>query len=112
MISFDSIHETLVTFGAASGLQAGQVCKITANGTVGACSNGDTFCGVAGRIRKGTVGVQMDGYVELPYTGTKPTLGYGTLAANGSGGVKAAESGRTCCIVKVDASAGVVGLFL
>ena len=112
MISFDSIHETLVTFAAASGLQAGQVCKVTADGTVGACSNGDVFCGVAGPIRKGSVGVQMGGYAEVPYTGTKPGYGYVTLAANGSGGVKAAESGKTCCVVKVDTTAGVVGLFL
>ncbi|MBQ7566137.1 MAG: hypothetical protein IJT18_03375 [Oscillospiraceae bacterium] len=112
MVKFDSIHSDLVTFAAASGLTAGSVCKVTANGTVGACSAGDAFCGVAGPIRGGMTGVQLHGYLLLPYTGTAPTVGMGVLAANGTGGVKTAESGRTCCIVSVDTAAKTVGFFL
>ncbi|MBQ7255233.1 MAG: hypothetical protein IJS31_03180 [Oscillospiraceae bacterium] len=112
MITFDSIHADSVTFEAASGFAGGAVCKITANGTVGACSAGDFFCGVAGTPRKGCVGVQMSGYAVLPYTGSAPALGNTVLAANGSGGVKAADSGRACCVVTVDTAAKTVGLFL
>ena len=36
-ISFEAIGERLVTFAAGSGLTAGKVCKISANGTVGPC---------------------------------------------------------------------------
>ena len=112
MVKYDSIHSDLVTFAAAGGLTAGSVCKVTANDTVGACSAGDAFCGVAGPVRGGMTGVQLHGYVKLPYTGAAPTVGMGALAANGSGGVKTAESGRTFCIVCVDTAAKTVGFFL
>ena len=36
-ISFEAIGERMVTFAAGTGLKEGKVCKMTANGTVGAC---------------------------------------------------------------------------
>lgn len=112
MITFDSIHQTYVTFAAAEGFDGSQPCKLTANGTVGACAAGDEFVGVAGVTREGIVGVAMGGFVTLPYSGTAPALGYGTLAADGNGGVKTASTGRRCCVAEVDTVAKTVGLFL
>lgn len=71
-----------------SGLAEGKVCKISANGTVGPCSE-EGFCGVVSQIRGGAAGVILEGYVELSYAGsTAPSLGYAilTTAQGGRGG--------------------------
>ena len=44
-ISFNAIGQAHVSFSAAESAQAGKVCKLTENGTVGACEAGDSFCG-------------------------------------------------------------------
>ncbi len=113
MISFQSIAEEYVTFLAEESAQEGTVCKITADASVGACASGDAFCGVCGAIRGGHAGVKLHGYARLPYSGAAPQLGYTLLAADGTGGVKASESGeRSCLVVEVDSEGKTVGLFL
>ena len=111
MITFDSMHETYVTFHADSALQAGSVCCIKADSTVGPCTDGGTFCGLVRQIRCGLAGVVLSGYVELPYTGTAPALGETALQANASGGVKAGGS-KTYLVVHVDTNDKTVGFFL
>lgn len=114
-ISFEAIGERLATFAAGDGLTAGRVCKISANGTVGPCSE-EGFCGVAAEVRGGMAGVILEGYVELSYAGsTAPGLGYAVLTTNKAGEVVPAEAGgtgRTCLVVSVDAANKKIGLFL
>ena len=80
-VSFEEIGQTVATFQLESGLAVGQVCKITANGKAGACSEGDDFCGVI-LSKNGDYGaVAVRGFVALPYSGeTAPTVGYCALA--------------------------------
>ena len=112
-VSFEAIHQQYVTFEAGATAAAGKPCKLTANGTVGACAAGDGFFGVISRVEGDVAGVVMGGYVELPYSGTTaPALGYSILAADGSGGVKSAESGRAYLVCQVDTTGKTVGLFL
>ena len=104
-ICFDAIGEKYVTFLASEGTEQGTVCKLSANDTVGGCGENDVFCGCAA--------VVMGGYVELPYTGTAPAVGYALLAADGKGGVRtAASGGRSCLVVHVDTAEKKIGLFL
>lgn len=111
-ISFDAIGERYVTFFAGQTAEDGKLCKMTANGTVGKCAANDAFCGVITQVRGGTASVLMSGYVELPYTGTAPSVGYCVLAAGGADSVKTAESGKSYLVVNVDTTAKTVGLFL
>lgn len=115
-ISFEAIGQQAVTFAAGSGAEAGKVCKVTDNGTVGGCASGDSFCGVVCHVGGGAAAVITAGFVELPYSGSAPAVGYGQLAADGNGGVSAgsgsAGSGREYLIVSVDTEAQTVGLFL
>ena len=97
----------VATFAAGSGVKGGQVVKVTDNGTVDACGDGDTFCGVALEPRKGGAAVQVKGFVTVPYTG-ELTLGWATLAADGSGGVKANATGVTALVVSVDGESSAV----
>ena len=59
-ISFEAIGQKMVTFAAGTGLAEGKVCKISANGTVGPCSE-EGFCGVVSQIRGGAAGVILRG---------------------------------------------------
>lgn len=111
MITFDSIHETYVTFEAGQGLKNGQVCKVTGDGTVGVCSAGDEFCGVARHVRNGLAGVVLGGFCSVPYTGTTPTVGMTALCADGSGNVKAGGD-KEYLVVQVDENEKTVGFFL
>ena len=110
-ISFDDIGQVLATFEADSGVEAGQVVKVTGSGQVGPCSAGDLFCGVA--LSGGPfAGVQVGGFVEVSATGTV-ALGWTKLAADGQGGVQAAASGgREYLVVEADSAAGKAVLYL
>lgn len=112
-VSFQGFHEQVLTL-EADGVQAGEPVRLKANGTVCACAAGDVPIGVAAaQERGGCVGVQMAGYVRLPYAGAAPALGYGLLAADGAGGVKAAENGgRPVVVLDVDEQAHMAGIVL
>ena len=47
-ISFEGIGEVAATFACGEGVKAGQVVKLTGNGTVGPCGDGERFCGSGG----------------------------------------------------------------
>lgn len=112
-ISFNAIGERYVTFLAGDTAQAGALCRVTANAEVGACAAGERFCGIVTQVRGGTASVLMGGYVELPYSGSAPALGYAQLSADGNGGVQTdADAGGWYLVVRVDPEQSTVGLFL
>lgn len=100
-ISFEDIGAVVATCQAADDVQGGQVVKLTGNGAVAPCSAGDAFCGMALQPRGGLAGVQFKGFVTVPYTGSLQ-VGWATLAADGSGGVKNADSGVSAQVVCVN----------
>lgn len=94
-ISFEGIGAWCATF-LHGGVTEGQVVKLTAAGTVGACAGGDAFCGVAGAVRGDVCAVQLGGLARVKYSGeTAPAVGYTRLAADGSGGVCISAAGAT-----------------
>jgi len=99
-ISFEDIGNLMATFYIEEGVQGGQVVKMTGNGTVGPCSAGDLFCGVAGMPRAGIAGVQVGGFVSVPAT-MPLSVGMVSLVADGKGGVKTGD-GITVLVAEVD----------
>lgn len=106
MVSFEGIGQWSATF-ACTDLQEGQVVKISGNGEVGKCADGEAFCGVVNTVgRDGEAcGVVLGGMVTVPYTGSAPALGWSGLAADGNGGVKADSAGVKVLVAAVDESA-------
>ena len=106
MVSFEGIGQWSATF-ACTDVQEGQVVKISGNGEVGKCADGDAFCGVVNTVgRDGAAcGVVLGGMVTVPYTGSAPALGWSGLAADGSGGVKADGAAGKVLVAAVDESA-------
>jgi len=103
--SYEGIGQWAATF-ACSDIAEGQVVKISGNGEVAPCADGDKFCGVVisvGRDGKACA-VAMGGMVTVPYTGAAPALGWSGLAGDGNGGIKAAD-GHDYLVVDVDESA-------
>lgn len=110
-VSFDGIGDKLVTF-INSNATAGSVVKVSAAGTVAACSAGDGFDGVVMITDGGYAGVCLRGFVTVGYSGTAPAVGRAVLVANGSGGVKTAESGDTYLVVDRDTTAKTVTIVM
>ena len=96
-VSFEDIGAVVATFAAAEGVKGGQVVKLTGNGTVGPCGQGEAFCGVALEPRQGGAAVQVKGFVEVKATGL--SVGWAALAADGTGGVEPAAEGGVQALV-------------
>lgn len=110
-VSFTGYGENVLTFEAENSVAEGIPVKISANGTVGVCAPGDAFCGVAVNVRNGFAGVQLKGFVTLPYTGTV-ALGQQVLAADTDGKVKTGTAGVTALVVDIDETAQKIGIIL
>ena len=107
--SFEDIGAVTATFATGEGVKGGQVVKVTGNGTVGPCEDGDAFCGVALEPRKGGCGVQVKGFAAVPATGTL-ALGWTGLVADGKGGVRAAKGASVDGQTSTPAETGVPAL--
>lgn len=110
-VSFEGIGESVVTF-YNNGASAGYPVKMTGNGEVGACANGDRFFGVSLSSEGDFAAIQTEGYVELPYSGAAPAVGFSKLSANGSGGVKTDANGGEFLVIEVDTVNKVIGISL
>lgn len=113
-ISYEGIGQWAATFTCDRAAE-GEVVKISGNGTVSACADGEAFCGVVlSRGRDGAAcAVALGGMVSVSYSGVSaPALGWTSLCADGTGGVKADGSGRSCLVVDVDESAKRVSFAL
>ncbi|MDO5123547.1 MAG: hypothetical protein Q4D44_02640 [Eubacteriales bacterium] len=108
--SFKGFGENAVTFEADTTLTtAGVPVKITADGKVAPCANGDKICGVALSVRDGFACVQLKGYTELPLDG-EVTLGFVSIAAKTGGKVSVNAAGRE--VLVLSAGNGTVGFIL
>lgn len=112
-VSFSGYDEKVVTFEADGSVSAGSLVKITANGTVSACSAKESFCGVALSVRGGCAAVQLGGYAgNVPYTGTGMAVGYKTIAAAAGDKVTVDAAGRTLLVTDVNPDASTCGFIL
>ena len=113
-LSYEGIGQWAATF-ACDGVSAGQVVKVSGNGTVAKCADNDGFEGaVLSVARDGKAcSVAMGGMVTVSYSGTAPTAGWNTLAADGKGGVTVvSDGGKGYLAVEVDTTAKTVTIVL
>ena len=100
--SYEGIGHLAITLPMFNAVP-GHVCKLTLSGDAAECDSGEKFIGVAEGLHKSMVAVQVEGFVTVPYSGTKPGFGYVKLAGNGEGGVAVNTNGREYLVVSVDA---------
>ncbi|MDD6023683.1 MAG: hypothetical protein PUC06_05515 [Oscillospiraceae bacterium] len=101
MVGFDGIGSMVITV-KDGGVVPGQPCKCSGGKAMEKAAAGEAFQGVCLWQRDDIAGVQVDGFVTMPYTGTAPTVGFDILAADGNGGVQKSASGKSRMIVDVD----------
>ncbi len=111
-VSFNGFNQNVLTFISEDDISANTPVKMADNGEVTACADGDEFIGVAVSSRQGYTGVQMTGYTKMPYTGTAPTVGYKTIAADAACGVKVAQTGKKVLVLEVDTTNKTVGFIM
>ena len=111
-ISMQGLGAQCLSAKKGAAVTPGYPCHFTANHTVANTASNGTFCGVIIGVRGSLVTVQYRGFVTLSYSGTAPGIGYNTLAADGAGGVKSAQSGNSYLVVSVDTSARTVCVLL
>lgn len=111
-VSFGGTAEVVLSFEAGTTLTAGYPVALSGNKKVSNAADGAVPMGIALHERCGVAAVQLKGYVELPYSGTAPALGWSVLVSNGAGGVKTASAGLSCLVINVDTAAKTVGLYL
>jgi hypothetical protein len=114
-VSFEGIGETVVTF-YNNGAAAGDAVKLSANGKVAEAASGERFMGVCTSAEADFAAVQISGVVTMPYTGTAPSVGYGYLLSDGTGGVKvdsaSTKTGGEYLILDVDTTAKTAAFIL
>ena len=113
-VSFEGIGESVVTFynSKIAAVGAGAPVKMSGNGEVSACADGNRFFGAALACDADFAAVQTGGYAQLVYSGTAPAVGFAKLASNGEGGVKIAETGGEFLVVDVDTISKTIGFML
>ena len=113
--AFNGIDNQVVTFqtGAA---EAGKPVAMEANNTVKTAPGGAAPVGILLNKRRDHGAVQIRGYVQVAYGGSSaPALGWNSLVADGSGGLRLAasgETGRPCLVVNLNTADKTMGLFL
>lgn len=110
-VSFEGIGQVAATFHAGSGVKAGQPVKLSGDSAVEPCAAGERFCGVALTDAKdGCAGVQVSGFTAVGCSDSAVTVGYVSLTADGSGGVKKAGAGDAGAeyLVAADDGAGTI----
>ena len=109
-VSFEEIGQVVVTCRIDGTVEAGSMVKISANDTVKACAAGEKFCGQAmGDPRGGMVAVQIKGFVEADCAESL-TAGWAKVAADGNGGIKAAETGVEVLVMSAAGGKAVICL--
>ncbi len=105
-ISFEGIGQWAATFSCAD-VREGELVKVSGNGAVGPCGEGESFCGQVISMGKGgdACAVQLGGFVTAGFTGNAPGLGWCGLSGDGDGGVKTDPEGRKYLVAEVDADA-------
>ena len=107
MYVYDGIGRWAATFACSGEVEEGEVVKVSGSGTVSACAAGERFGGVVLAVgRDGAAcSVALGGLVTAGYTGSAaPAVGWTTLTADGSGGVKTAgSSDASGAVLVVDA---------
>lgn len=111
-VAFEGTGDLVLSFEADESLTPGALVVLSDNDKVVAAGEGVRPAGLCLQLRCGIAAVQVKGFVELPYSGTVPTVGWNSLLCDGTGGLKTAADGSSCLVVHVDTATQTIGLYL
>lgn len=112
-VGFKGFNEQVLTFLASEEIKAGSPVKIADTGLICAAAADEEFAGVATQGGTDFAPVLITGYTELSCSSSAVKCGWQYLAADGSGGVKTAASGKAArLVVKVDSADKKIGVII
>lgn len=112
-VGFSGTAGVVLSFEAEeAAVTPGYPVSLCGNDRVADAGMGEIPIGIGLQERCGIAAVQLKGFAEVPYTGAAPQLGFTSLVADGTGGVKVADAGLPCLVVHVDTEASTLGLYL
>lgn len=93
---------------------AGDPVMVKADGTVSQAVANGKFMGICVGTNGDYASVQTQGYIELAYTGTTPTVGYNKLCSSGSHSVKVSTEtdAREYLVLWSDSKSRTLGIIL
>lgn len=109
--AFNSIGERYMTFKTFGVVEKGTLVNMSANKSVGPILGIQTFIGVVTEVNGEYATVQVQGCVEIPYTGSM-AIGNVCLIADGPKTVKTSSSGGTYLVVNVDVPRKILTIIL
>lgn len=111
-ISCKGYGENVLTFNTNL-TEAGVPVAVDADRHASLAAEDTDFIGFTTYADGKIAGVIVDGYVEVPYTGTVPTYGFTPLVSNGTNGVKlSTDSKHIVRVIRVDTYNNTVGFIL
>lgn len=113
-ISYRGFNSSALTFKSEAEFAKGDPVTINIQGRCVASTNGDAFVGICVSVRGELITTQMEGYVEVSYSGSAPGYGWTRLCADGNGGVKSTDDATRPFfrVISVDTKNKTVGFIL
>lgn len=108
-ICLQGYNSKYITMMGEGEIAPGDLVVMSANNTVKKAASGK-FVGVAHSIRGEYVLVQTGGFAVLPYSGSAPSIGFVTLAADSQADAVSDASGREVLVTEVDSTAKTIGV--
>lgn len=113
-ISYNGFNSKVMTFYAGETCEVGKAVTINDDGEAVKPAKDGNFIGICTSLRNGIAGVQLEGYVEQPYTGTAPKAGVNKIVFDGQGSIIASTdtAAQYYRILKVDTENKIVGFII
>lgn len=113
-ISYNGFNSKVMTFAAGENCKVGNPVTISEDGDVVIPNINNRFIGVCTSLRNGIAGVQVEGYIEMPFTGTAPKMGVNRLTIGSHGEIVAGDNDNSefYKILKVDVDNKIIGFIL
>ncbi len=100
-VAFEGTGQLVVTFETEGEVMLGTPVVMGDNHTVKTAGKDEAPIGFVQHERQGFAAIQLQGFVDCPFTGTAPTVGWNKLSADGQGGCQLDEQGLSRLVVWV-----------
>ena len=113
-INYKGYNSGTITCEKGDGLAVGYPVKFDPNNHAVPAGNGDEFVGICTAVRGDWASVQINGYVEMPYSGSITRASYVSLCADSNHKVKAGSVDATkhFKLLCLDATNSTIGFIL
>lgn len=113
-ISYKGFNSGALTFKSSGEFTKGRLVSFDSNGNCVMASTNSTFVGVCVAVRDGIITAQVEGYVEVPYSGSAPSYGWNRLTTGLNSAAKTSTDAEVPFyrVIKIDTANKIIGIIL